>query len=203
MFKEEYKKLLIEVAREAIFEELSTIDARRATMSGQTRKNFRKAAEVSFFQEEQGVFVTLKTIDSTGDSHLRGCIGSIVGREPIYKGVRHYAKEAAFHDPRFYPLQADEFNEVEIEVSVLTPLKPVNSYHDIMIGQDGILLKNGYRSAVFLPQVAVEQNWSLEETLNHLSMKAGLPISAWSDEETVFQVFQAEVFGESTHENTM
>jgi len=200
MLKSEYRTLLIQTAREAIYEEFTSKHARRMHMSGQSQKACREACRIPLLNEERGVFVTLKTPDAAGRLQLRGCIGTIVGREPLCQGVRRYAKEAAFHDPRFYPLSEEEFDEIEIEISVLTPLRTVASYNDIVLGQDGIVLRNGFRSAVFLPQVAPEQGWTLEETLSHLSMKAGLPMVAWKDPETEFSVFQAEVFGEQDAE---
>jgi len=141
-------------------------------------------------REEYGVFVTLK---KHGD--LRGCIGSIVGTEPLYRGVIQNAVNAASHDPRFEPMTLAEEPEVEIEISVLTPLKPVEDIRDIRIGRDGIVLGKSGRRAVFLPQVAPEQGWDLETTLTHLSYKAGLPGDAWRFGAR-FETFQAHVFHE-------
>lgn len=144
-----------------------------------------------------GVFVTLKDKNpKIVENDLRGCIGTIIGREPLYEGVRRLAVESAFHDPRFMPLASDELQDVRIEISVLTPPSPVDSYHDIALGRDGILLSCSGRVAVFLPQVAAEQGWDLETTLTHLSLKAGLDADAWMDDVCTFEVFQAEVFGE-------
>lgn len=141
-------------------------------------------------RETYGVFVTLK---KHGD--LRGCIGSIVGTEPLYQGVIRNTVNAAAHDPRFSPMTPAEEPEVDIEVSVLTPLEEVPSFQDIRLGRDGVLLEKGGRRAVFLPQVAPEQGWDLPTTLTHLSMKAGLAPDAWKSGAR-FQTFQAHVFHE-------
>jgi AmmeMemoRadiSam system protein B/AmmeMemoRadiSam system protein A len=143
---------------------------------------------------EKGAFVTLR---KGGD--LRGCIGHMNADLPLSQVVGYCALQAAFNDRRFSPLGPDELDEIDIEVSVLTPYKRVDGYGDIEIGRDGVLMMKDDRSAVFLPSVAVEQGWTLEETLAQLSRKAGLPRDAWKDEAT-FYTFQAIVFGESeTH----
>ena len=105
------------------------------------------------------------------------------------------AVDAAFRDPRFLPLTQEEFREVELEISALTPAVPVDSWRDIVIGRHGMTLTKFGRSAVFLPQVAPEQGWGIEETLTHLAMKAGLPPDAWREGAT-FTVFEAVVFHE-------
>jgi len=127
---------------------------------------------------------------------LRGCIGDIFPRQPLYKSVISNAVNAAVNDPRFYPVSKDELNDIVIEISALTPPKPVDSAQDIRIGIDGVVLRKDGYSAVFLPQVAPEQNWSRDEMLEHLSLKAGLPADAWK-QGAGFLVFQAEVFGET------
>ena len=107
-----------------------------------------------------------------------------------------HAIDAAFNDPRFPPLTAKEFGKIRIEISALTPPKPVASYRDIEIGKHGMVLELGGRSAVFLPQVAPEQGWDLATTLTHLAYKAGLPGDAWRDARAKFTVFEAIVFHE-------
>ncbi len=138
----------------------------------------------------RAAFVTLKK-----QGQLRGCIGDIFPQRPLYKSVITNAIYAAFGDRRFTPLQKDEYDQIEIEISALTPPSAVASAQAIRIGTDGMVMKKGGRSAVFLPQVAPEQGWDLETTLANLSMKAGLAPDAWKDGAS-FQVFQAEVFGE-------
>ena len=141
-------------------------------------------------QYPQGVFVTLKKHEQ-----LRGCIGRIVPDAPLSKLVGAMALQSAFEDPRFNPVTAKELGDLEIEISVLTPMKQVKGPEAIVVGRDGVVLKKGGRSAVFLPQVAPEQGWGRDEMLDHLSMKAGLPKGSWR-EGAEFFTFQAIVFNE-------
>ena len=138
-----------------------------------------------------GVFVTLHE-----NGQLRGCIGEILPQRELYKAVIDRAVDAAVHDYRFQPVRAGEVTELHIEISALSPPKPVASWKDIIIGKHGMTLSKNGHSAVFLPQVAPEQGWGIEETLTHLAMKAGLPPDAWR-KECRFQVFEAIVFSES------
>ncbi|MGB8226909.1 MAG: AmmeMemoRadiSam system protein B [Sedimentisphaerales bacterium] len=142
-------------------------------------------------KEPRAAFVTLKE-----NNQLRGCIGDIFPRQPLYKSVISNAVNAAVNDPRFYPVGKNELKDITIEISALTAPKPIASYKEIRIGIDGVVLKKDGYSAVFLPQVAPEQKWSREEMLNNLSLKAGLPADGWKDGAS-FLVFQAEVFGET------
>jgi hypothetical protein len=139
-------------------------------------------------KQPRGAFVTLQI-----NHNLRGCIGEIFPRRPLYQVVIDHTIDAAVNDPRFPPVREEELNKIKIEISVLTPPKEVPSYKDIVIGRDGVYLIKGFHSAVFLPQVAPEQGWDLETTLNHLCLKAGLPFNAWR-ENTRFLTFQAIVF---------
>ena len=136
-------------------------------------------------------FVTLRE-----NGELRGCIGEIFPSQPLYRSVIVHAVAAAVRDPRFDPVGKSEVGKLTIEISALTPPKEVSSYKDIRIGTDGMVLEKGMRSAVFLPQVATEQGWNLEQTLSALSRKAGLPENAWK-EGAGYLTFQAEVFGEA------
>jgi MEMO1 family protein len=138
----------------------------------------------------RGAFVTIK---KRGD--LRGCIGHMAEDTPLGRVVGGMALQAAFNDRRFPPVTADELPRLTIEISALTPMKPVAGAKEIVVGRDGVLLRKGGRSAVFLPQVATEQGWSRETMLDQLCLKAGLPAGAWR-EGASFSVFQAEVFGE-------
>ena len=157
-------------------------------------KNITIAPTPEYLKEERSCFVTLHSKNGA----LRGCIGHIMAFEPLYDNLKRNALNAAFQDPRFSPLKStDEFSTISIEVSILTPAKKIDSYNDIVIGEHGVILKNGGRNAVFLPQVAPEQGWDIPTTLMHLSMKAGLPPNAWKSPNTQFEVFKAIVFGES------
>lgn len=144
----------------------------------------------SRLEQQRAVFVTLKK-----DGNLRGCIGEIFPRQPLYNSVISNAINAGVYDPRFNPVSREECDELSIEISALTVPHEVSSYDKIRIGTDGVVLRKHGRSAVFLPQVAPEQGWNLEQTLTHLSLKACLPADAWK-KEAAFLTFQAVVFGE-------
>lgn len=138
--------------------------------------------------ENLGAFVTLHL-----DGNLRGCIGHITSDRPLAVTVAECARSAAVRDPRFAPVSPDELAFLDLEVSVLTPLRPVAGPEAIELGRHGILLDRGGRQSVFLPQVPGEQGWDLETTLDHLARKAGLDPGAWR-EDTRFHVFEAVVF---------
>ena len=141
---------------------------------------------------KMGAFVTLND-KATGA--LRGCIGEILPMRPLAEAVAARAVDSALCDPRFSPVSERELGSLRVEVSALTPPKPVASWRDIVLGRDGMTLEKGNAFAVFLPQVAPEQGWDLETTLSYLSQKAGLPADAWR-EGAKFETFQAEVFHE-------
>jgi AmmeMemoRadiSam system protein B/AmmeMemoRadiSam system protein A len=141
-------------------------------------------------QPPRAAFVTLKK-----NGQLRGCVGDIFPQRPLYKSVITNAIYAGFGDRRFPQLQKDEYDQIKVEISALTAPTPVASWRQIRIGVDGMVLNKDGHSAVFLPQVAPEQGWNLETTLQYLSEKAGLPADAWK-EGASFLVFQADVFGE-------
>lgn len=142
---------------------------------------------------KRAAFVTLKK-----DGRLRGCIGEIFPRQELYKSVISNAINAGVKDRRFRPVTQAELKDLEFDISALTPPKQVKSYKDIRIGTDGMVLKKGWNSAVFLPQVAPEQGWDLATTLTYLSRKAGLDQDGWKNGCT-WLTFQAEVFGEKKH----
>ena len=138
-----------------------------------------------------GTFVTLHQ-----NGKLRGCIGEIVPSRELYKAVMDRAVDSAVHDGRFRPVKKAEVTGLHIEISALSQPHPVDSWRDIVIGKHGMTLSKSGRSAVFLPQVAPEQGWGIEETLTHLAMKAGLARNDWR-EGCKFQVFEAIVFSEA------
>jgi len=142
--------------------------------------------------EIQGAFVTI-----TKQGALRGCIGSIIGEEPLYKTVRDMAVAAASQDPRFTPLTAAELKGIHLEISVLSKPRRIKDASEIQLGRDGVIVSAGDHQGVFLPQVADETGWSKEEFLSQLcSQKAGLPPDAWKDPNTALYVFTADVFAE-------
>jgi len=138
-------------------------------------------------------FVTLHS----DNGMLRGCIGNIMAHEPLGDNIAHNAINAAFKDPRFAPLQPEELDHINIEISILTPMRLIDSLEQFEIGRHGIVMTCNGHSAVFLPQVAPEQGWDKATTLSYLSMKAGLPRNAWQSDAASFQVFEAIVFAES------
>lgn len=139
---------------------------------------------------EGGVFVTLKK-----GNKLRGCIGI-----PIPIDLKKALKEAALgaiNDPRFPPVRKEEMDEIKIEVSILTPPKPVKDpLKEIKIGKHGIIIRYYGNSGLLLPQVPVEQKWSLEEFLDYCCLKAGLPPGCWKNEEVEIYKFEAVIYEE-------
>ncbi len=140
-------------------------------------------------REKLGVFVTL-----TIDGRLRGCIGSLIGREPLYLTTARTARAAAFEDTRFAPLQAEEWPHVALDISVLGPLSRCPDPSRIEIGRHGLFLVRRGRSGVFLPQVPVEQGWSLPTYLERLCDKAGLPSGSWAAPDAELYWYEAFVF---------
>lgn len=141
-------------------------------------------------QAERACFVTLYC-----DGDLRGCIGALEASEPLFLNVLRNARSAAFSDSRFLPLTTAEFARTTIDVSVLTPLRPIAQVTEFQVGRHGIVMEKGRRRAVFLPQVAPEQGWDRDTTLDFLARKAGLDAGAWR-RGAHFRVFEAVVFGE-------
>lgn len=145
--------------------------------------------------QEMGAFVTLHN-----HGELRGCIGHIIGDEPLYLTIRDMAVESAVGDPRFTALTLSELKDVQIEISVLSPLKKIDAVDEIKLGFHGVLVKKGFYSGVFLPQVATETGWPKEEFLSNLcSHKAGLSPDAWKDKSTEIYIFTAEIFSEESY----
>jgi AmmeMemoRadiSam system protein A len=140
-----------------------------------------------------GCFVTLKN-----HGRLRGCIGQFTSTSPLIELVVEMAKASATGDPRFFgdTITADELQQLDIEISVLSPLQRTDKPLDLRLGVDGIYIKRGRASGCFLPQVATETGWSKEEFLSYCcAHKAGLASDAWRDPETEVNLFTAEVFG--------
>jgi len=166
-------------------------------MARQTLEIFLKERKIPEFKaegplllEKRGAFVTLKKKDG-----LRGCVGNFA-EEPLYIQIPQVAVSSAINDFRFMQVSSDELKDIKIEISILSPMKEVNSLNDIMLGKHGIYVKAGHRTGCFLPQVAQETGWTKEEFLRHcFTDKAGLPPDAWEKGAQVF-VFTAEVFSE-------
>jgi AmmeMemoRadiSam system protein A len=183
MLNKNQRKRLLEIARQAIETYLK---------SG---KKLELTEQDPILLKEMGAFVTLNK-----HGELRGCIGNLVGQQPLYLTVRDMAVEAAVGDPRFAPVDLSELKDIEIEISVLSPLERVDSADKIEMGKHGVLVRRGFNSGVFLPQVATETGWSKEEFLSNLcEHKAGLSPLAWKDKSTDIYIFTAEVFSEENY----
>jgi len=173
------KKLLLKMARQSLQRFLATDTVPLA-------RNLPPRLRLA-----QGAFVTLKQ-----RGNLRGCIGLLAGSFPLGLTTTWMAVQAGVNDSRFSPVSLRELSGLEIEISVMSPMKPIAKPADIVVGRDGVVIQKDGRSAVFLPQVATEQGWSLTEMLDNLCLKAGLPSGSWKS-GAQFRVFQAEVFSES------
>ena len=139
--------------------------------------------------EPRGAFTTLHL-----HGKLRGCIGYVCAAQPLYRTVAETARAAAFEDPRFEPVALDEAEELKIEISVLSPLRPINA-EDVVVGKHGLVVMQGGRRGLLLPQVPVEWDWDRQTFLGQTCLKAGLPSDAWQHGAEL-QAFTAEVFGE-------
>ncbi len=140
-------------------------------------------------KEPYGIFVTLNKHNT-----LRGCIGRIIGDQPLYISCQQMAQAAALEDPRFPLVTEKELPDLEIEISVLTPLERIKDFDDIVIGRDGLYIIKGLYRGLLLPQVATEYGWTVEEFLEQTCRKAGLPSNAYKEKDTKIYKFSAEVF---------
>ena len=153
--------------------------------------------------EHSGVFVTINSLKS-GKKRLRGCIGYPCPNSPLIDAVIDSAISAATQDPRFYPISKAELEQVVFEVSVLTPPeritveKPEDYPLKIRVGEDGLIVENGFSKGLLLPQVPIEWEWNEEEFLCQCCMKAGLPPDSWLTKGTKIYKFRAIVFEEET-----
>lgn len=141
-------------------------------------------------QTANGCFVTIKQ-----QAKLRGCIGNFESDKPLYLTVQEMAVAAATQDPRFYPMKDTDLDSFELEISVLSPLKKINSIDEIIVGTHGLYIIKNFCRGVLLPQVATEYGWDRETFLKHTCLKAGLSEDAWQKECDIY-TFSAEVFGE-------
>ena len=177
--KESDKSYLLKSARETISSELL-----------KTKPAYDEEPEI--LRTKCGAFVTLHK-----EGKLRGCIGHMVGYSPLFQTVREMAEASAFHDPRFPPVSLEELNSLEIEISVLTPLRKIDSPELIEIGKHGIYIEQGSLSGVLLPQVATEYHWDRETFLTNTCRKAGLNGNCWENPSTKISIFSAIIFSES------
>jgi AmmeMemoRadiSam system protein A len=144
------------------------------------------------FPDASGVFVTIRR-----RGELRGCLGVLQMRNDLPTEVARCARESATEDPRFDPVRVEELPETSLEVSVLGPLEEIDPHDEgaIVVGRHGLVVEEGFRRGLLLPQVATEWGWTREQFLRQTCHKAGLPYDAWRHGARVFR-FDAEVFGE-------
>lgn len=140
-------------------------------------------------KEKRGAFVSLHS-----HGRLRGCIGRIQANQPLHRTVEEMALAAAFEDPRFSPLSQKEFENLDLEISVLTPLQRIKDVQEIEIGKHGLYLKKGFHAGLLLPQVATEYNWDRATFLEETCRKAGLPPNAWKEKDSEIYFFSADIF---------
>lgn len=140
---------------------------------------------------KSGIFVTLKK-----NNELRGCIGTTVPEKTLIDGVIDMTIASATRDPRFAKVSPSELSDIKIEISILSPLKKINDIEEIEVGKHGLYLCNGLKCGLLLPQIAVENNWNREKFLEMVSLKAGLPPSAWKEKDSEIYIFTAQVFSE-------
>ena len=173
------KQLLLEVARRAL---IAAVER-------------RESLEIPFpelsLTETPGAFVTLRC-----RGRLRACIGQIESSQLLVEVVAHSAKAAALEDSRFNPVRSEELAEIDIELSILSPLEEIASDR-IEAGRHGLIVTRGSQCGVLLPQVAIERRWNAERFLEESCVKAGLTREAWKIPGTLIQGFTAEVFSES------
>jgi AmmeMemoRadiSam system protein A len=173
------KQLLLQTARDSI----------AAQFTGKAAAPVETASTV--LKEPRGAFVSLHR-----QGQLRGCIGYIEAVKPLLETVREMAPAAAFNDPRFRPLGREELADLEIEISVLTPMRLIQSTDEIEVGQHGLYIIRGLSRGLLLPQVATQYNWDRLTFLEQTCAKAGLPPDAWKDPSAKIYIFGAEIFAE-------
>lgn len=166
-------------------------DAERAELLQLARESIRAVATTGrlpdyvtanpWFLEPAAVFVTLRGAPNAYEpqGELRGCVGQVEPDAPLYAAVQDAAAKAATIDPRFYPVQAGEVDVLSLEISILSPMRPVESYDEIEIGRDGLLIIGERRRGLLLPEVPVEYSWGAREFVRQLCRKAALPDDAW------------------------
>ena len=174
------KNILLKAARDSI-----------KSVFGEAEKPVIDYEKYPLLKVKAGAFVTL-----TIQNELRGCIGYIIAEDNLFDTICDAAKQAAFRDPRFYPLSYPELNHIEIEISVLSEPKNIDSYNEIEIGKHGLILTHFGRRGLLLPQVATENKFNLENFLCAICEKAGFEPFLWQREKLNIQVFTAEIFSE-------
>ena len=190
---DEEKNMLLADARETIAAKLENRQPQYRT-NASVQKAMQEGS--SALSKPCGAFVTLHITGTGGSNKLRGCIGRMIADKPLEKTVRIMAIEAAFGDPRFPPLEPYELPKISIEISALSPLELCPNPRSVKVGVHGLFLIHRGRSGVLLPQVPVEQGWNLDEYLDYICIKAGLPSLSYEAPGAELYTFTAVVFGE-------
>jgi AmmeMemoRadiSam system protein A len=179
----EEKRTLLKIARSSI----------QSALDG---KSFpQKEYKSESLSRPSGVFVTLRI-----GENLRGCIGYVEPLFPLAQATQEAAVKAAMEDPRFMPMTLAELASITIEISVLSPLTRMHNTTKIEIGKHGLMIDDGFRRGLLLPQVATEYGWDREQFLRHTASKAGLPSNAWTRNEVKLFTFTVDKFEESEFE---
>ena len=173
------QEVLFRVARESLEAHLKGEKAALPQATSQT------------LSQPSGVFVTLHR-----GGRLRGCIGYLEAMKPLLAAVQEMAVAAAFQDPRFPPLRQDELADLDVEISVLSPMCQIKHIEEIQVGRDGIYLERDPCRGLLLPQVATEYGWDRTTFLKQTCVKAGLPPEAWEDPATRIFIFSAKILHE-------
>jgi AmmeMemoRadiSam system protein A len=205
MFTDAEKRALLEIARTAVIAQVTgrasgsnpgapdwdQTPAIQLPTGGQSG-HCGQTPDVRLPTGASGAFVTLKR-----NGELRGCLGTLECRRPLAEEVARLAASTSHEDPRFEPVRSSELVDLHFEVSVLGPLEPIDprAPDAIVIGRHGLVVEQGSRRGLLLPQVATEWKWTREEFLAHTCRKAGLPSDAWQRAARVYR-FEAEVFGD-------
>ena len=180
---EEEKDILLKAARQSI-----------GSLFEGNKPELPDYQKYPLLKEKLGAFVTL-----TISHQLRGCIGYIIGREPLFDTICSAAIHAAVSDPRFPSLKKSEFDKVKIEISILSEFIPVTNYDEIIIGEHGLYIDEG-GGGLLLPQVATEHKMNREQFLSALCNKAGFYSEYWKERILKIKVFTAEIFSEEEME---
>lgn len=163
--------------------------AHYAIARGLGREAVKPVCESETLQAELGAFVTLKQ-----DGRLRGCMGNVTGNGPLAGTIERMAGVAAFEDPRFPPVSAEEAEKLTVEISVMGPLTPCPDPALIEVGRHGLYIRKSVHAGLLLPQVAVDQGWDREAFLDQTCVKAGLPKGSWHKSKTEIWWFEAVIF---------
>jgi len=185
-FSLEQRRVLLGMAHEAI----------RSALQGRALPEAQPDSD--WLSEPRGVFTTLylrNDLRGHPDHQLRGCVGYALPVAPLFRAVTETARAAAFDDSRFSPVSWDEALALEISLSILSGLLPIHP-DEVRVGRHGLLISEGARHGLLLPQVPVENGWDRETFLEQTCRKAGLPQDAWRKTATI-EAFSAEVFGDA------